>query len=413
MRRLLASLLLCLSPLAMAQPVEMQDAPLRDFVRWYSDQTGQAVAIPADVSGSLTVYAQDVTPDALPDFFEGVLRSNGYQLVPGNPSTVVPLVQQNFLTRIDTPDQGEPLVTRLIGFDNVRASDIAPLVQSYLSSQPGDARAVPPEVLAASNALLVRGQAAAIEELEALVPRIDVSAPQLVINAVIFETTVGDTFDLGVALGRGRGGASVAGGVNTNNLGTSLSVPGGSFGIFDGNVLALAVQALQRDTNAKVLSTPQILTRSGHRGRISVGQNVPFVTGRVTGQAASVDNPFQTIERRDVGVSLDVVPVATPSGLIVMDVQTQADSLSDSIEASDIITNQRSIQTTVQIRSGQTLLLGGLVSDNTSGSPSAGPGLSPLPVVGGLFTYRSTSHDRRRLYVLLQATVLPGVGGAS
>lgn len=226
---------------------------------------------------------------------------------------------------------------------------------------------------------------------------------------MIFETTDGDTFDLGVALGRTTPttGSRVAGGFNTANLGTSLASSGGTFGIFDGDILAFAINALQRDSRSNVLSTPQILTLSGKRGTISIGQNVPFVTGRVTGESADVNSPFQTIERRDVGIRLNVLPVVTASGLVIMDITTSADSLTDSLLASDIITNQRQINTTVQIRSGQTLLLGGLSSQDDRSQVSGVPGLSSVPVAGRLFQNESTSTQRTNLHVLLQATVLP------
>ncbi|WP_340146985.1 hypothetical protein [Halomonas sp. PA16-9] len=134
---------------------------------------------------------------------------------------------------------------------------------------------------------------------------------------------------------------------------------------------------------------------------------MPFVTGRVTGESADVNSPFQTIERRDVGIRLNVLPVVTASGLVIMDITTSADSLTDSLIASDIITNQRQINTTVQIRSGQTLLLGGLSSQDDRTQVSGVPGLSSIPVAGRLFQNESTSNQRTNLHVLLQATVLP------
>ncbi len=228
----------------------------------------------------------------------------------------------------------------------------------------------------------------------------------MLIQAVIFETTDGDTFDLGVALGRASG-SRIAGGFNTASLGNSLATSGASFGIFDGNVLAFAINALERDSSSNVLSTPQILTVSGKRGNISIGQNVPFVTGRVTGESADVNSPFQTIERRDIGIRLNVLPVVTASGLVIMDITTSADSLTDSVLASDIITNQRQINTTVQIRSGQTLLLGGLSSQNDQQQVMGVPGLQSVPLAGRLFQNESNSRQRTNLHVLLQATVLP------
>jgi len=234
---------------------------------------------------------------------------------------------------------------------------------------------------------------------------IDVARQQVLIQSLMFETSVSNGVDLSFAAGSASGG-KVAGGFNTSALGTALSTAGGSFGIFNGNVLALSLQAVKNDSNSKVISTPRILTQSGQSGYISVGQNVPFVTGKVTGEAASVNNPFQTIERRDVGVSLKVTPVVMGNSELVLTIDTKADSLSNQTTASDIITNQRQIQTTVQIKDGQTLLLGGLISSNQFDSDRSVPFMSKIPLIGWLFRSHSDSKDDRTMFVLLTAHVI-------
>lgn len=416
---------------ANATPIQMQDTDIRDFVRWYVEQTDTPLAIHPTATGTLTVYAPNVPDHQLDEFFQGVLSSHGYTILPGNPPTVAPADQRpgtsnthqqtpgvfsapgahdpaNVFANVPTlTPPPEPQATHLFSFDNVRADDIAPLVTSFLTQNAQEGTTIPRvQVLHASNAILAKGPEKQLQQLQGFIPQVDVAHPQLLIQAVIFETTDGDTFDLGVSLGRATG-SRVAGGFNTANLGTSLASSGGTFGIFDGDILAFAINALQRDSRSNVLSTPQILTLSGKRGTISIGQNVPFVTGRVTGESADVNSPFQTIERRDVGIRLNVLPVVTASGLVIMDITTSADSLTDSLLASDIITNQRQINTTVQIRSGQTLLLGGLSSQDDRSQVSGVPGLSSVPVAGRLFQNESTSTQRTNLHVLLQATVLP------
>ena len=405
---LLIGLALTLAGPAIAAPIQMQDTDVRDFIRWYAQETGRPLAIDPRVEGTMTVYAPDVPDHQFDEFVHGVLRAHGYEIVPGNPPTVAPLsdTPRDFTRALAVPQ--EPQATHVMAFDNVRADDIAPLVTTFLNqSSAGSMTPASAQVLHAANALLVNGPAARLEQLQTLLPQFDVAHPQVLIQSIIFETTEGDSFDLGIAFGTSRSDSTIAGGFNTNALGTSLSLPGASFGIFDGNVLALAINALQRDSTANVLSTPQILTLSGQQGLISVGQNVPFITGRVTGESADINNPFQTIERRDIGIRLNVRPVVTASGLIVMDVMTSADSLTDSLLASDIITNQRSINTTVQIQSGQTVLLGGLTAEEDRQQESSVPGLSRIPGVGRAFRSTSTSSQHSKLYVLLQATVLP------
>ncbi|XKE46021.1 hypothetical protein LG302_02540 [Halomonas organivorans] len=395
---------LALATSAHAVPIQMENTDVRDFARWYADHRDIDITFAPGVDGTLTVYAEDVPNADLDTFVDGVLRAHGFEILPGNPPILAPIQgsPDDFTRHLDVPEV--PQATTVLALDNVRADDIAPLVTQYLTrTTSGSTAPAHAQVIHAANALLVNGPAERLEDLERLLPRFDVRHPQVLIQAVIFETNAGDSLDLGVSLGSITS-RPVAGGFNTRNLDAGLSLPGGAFGIFDGDTLALAVSALQRNSSARVLSTPQILSLSGRPGRISVGQNVPIITGRITGEAADIENPFQTIERKDIGVTLAVTPVVTASGLIVMDVQATADSLTESIEAADIITNQRSINTTVQIQSGQTVLLGGLVSEDTTESVSQVPLLGSVPVLGHLFRSTSTSTEHRKLYVLLQAT---------
>ncbi|AWS96976.1 hypothetical protein I6M80_13705 [Citrobacter cronae] len=242
-------------------------------------------------------------------------------------------------------------------------------------------------------------------EIETVLPVIDIPRDQVLIEGLIFETAEGSSFDFSFAAGRSSGG-KIVGGVNTSALGETLSTPGAAFGIFSGNVLGLSIQAVQKDSNSSILSVPHILTMSGEKGYISVGQNVPFITGRATGEAASIDSPFQTIERQDVGVSLTVNPVVTTTQNVIMNIQVRADSVSNDTTASDIITNQRQIETTVSIKDGQTLLLGGLIDNSSRKENQDTPFLSSIPVIGWLFSSTSDESKKQTLYVMIRARVL-------
>ncbi|HGJ5856199.1 hypothetical protein [Arsenophonus nasoniae] len=198
----------------------------------------------------------------------------------------------------------------------------------------------------------------------------------------------------------------MVGGVNTATLGDILSSSGGSFGIFSGNVLGLALTAVQGNKHSKLLSVPRILTLSGKRGLISSGQNVPIVTGKIIGQGVDVKNPFQTIERRDVGISLDVTPVVLNGDSVMLTVKSKADSVSNISNATDIVFNQRSIDTTVQLKNGDTLLIGGLIQHNAVNSTSSVPFISAIPLIGWLFDARSDTKDNTVMYILIRARVL-------
>ena len=403
-----------------AEPVTLNNAPVRSFVQWYSSKTSKPVIVNPDVKGSITVFNADVNNANIDDFFKSVLNANGLVVVAGNP-TVVATPSTKLASQTEEDDsydysndptyeavpQAAPaaapadLTVRNFKLTRVRSSDVLPLAKIFVESNGGGSVIDYP----GNNSLVVSGSARVMPALTDFIMSIDVARQQVLIQSLMFETSVSNGVDLSFAAGSASGG-KVAGGFNTSALGTALSTAGGSFGIFNGNVLALSLQAVKNDSNSKVISTPRILTQSGQSGYISVGQNVPFVTGKVTGEAASVNNPFQTIERRDVGVSLKVTPVVMGNSELVLTIDTKADSLSNQTTASDIITNQRQIQTTVQIKDGQTLLLGGLISSNQFDSDRSVPFMSKIPLIGWLFRSHSDSKDDRTMFVLLTAHVI-------
>lgn len=423
MKKLLASILFLLNFSVFAIPVELNNVPLREFVSWYSKVTGQSVIVSPDVQGAVTVYSADVKREELPQFFTSVLRANGYDLTTGNPGVIRKYSGVNYdysdsftddemdSNSDSTPPVGDffnppkmqvSLITQTYPVNNVRAKDLAPVIDVFLKGDNIAGSKVFP--FDGANILAVTASASQHKELKAFFPSVDVPRTQVLVESVIFETSAADGFDFSFAAGDPDG--RIAGGINTDRLGKVLSSAGGSFGIFNGNILALSIKALETSNKSSLLSMPRILTMSGQPGTFTAGQNVPFVTGRVTGEAASVNNPFQTIERHNVGISLQVVPVVTPAGLLIMDVKTNADSLSDSQVASDIITNTRAISTTVQLKSGQTVLLGGMIDNRENDADSSVPWVSKIPLIGSLFTSKSTNATKRTLYILIRARVV-------
>ncbi|WFQ80611.1 general secretion pathway protein GspD [Xenorhabdus sp. SF857] len=418
MKKLAVNVLLFLSVtfscFAWSEQVELNNASLRDFVAWYSKEAAQAIVITPDVKGEITVYSADVTKENITDFFVSVLRANGYDFFPGEPAIVgkyqpVPeqvesegFYREAFPVLSGGADAAVDLVTRTYKINHVRAKDLAPVIDIYLKS--GRVAGVKAFPFDGANILVVTAPETQHEQLKTVLPDIDVPRDQVLIEGLMFETTEGKAFDFSFSAGSQTG--TVAGGVNTDRLASVLAAAGGSFGVFNGNVLGLSLKAVQKDSSSSVLSVPRILTMSGQRGYISVGQNVPFVTGKVTGEAASVNNPFQTIERHNVGVSLAVTPIVTASDRVIMNINVSADSISSLTGASDIITNQRQIETTVHLESGQTLLLGGLIDDRASNEDSFVPFMSRIPLIGWLFSSESDDSQKRALYVMIHARVL-------
>ena len=272
------------------------------------------------------------------------------------------------------------------------------------------------------NAIVVRGTPATIAAIAGLIDQLDVRRPQVLIEAAIAEITGDAAEQLGIQFGTGQ--AAVFGGVTAGTsftttgvslgsivaalvpgsaalLGTGLSIAGGSRGDF-----SVLVQALGSSTKANLLSTPSITTLDNEPAEIVVGQNVPFRTGSY-GTAGNTLTPFTTIERQDVGLTLRVVPRIHEGDSIRLEVSQEVSSLVGSVSgAADLITNRRSIQTTVLADNGDTIVLGGLISDDRTASRSQVPVLGDIPIVGNLFKSRQVTQTKRTLFVFLRPTIL-------
>jgi len=272
------------------------------------------------------------------------------------------------------------------------------------------------------NAIVVRGTPAVIATISGLIDQLDVRRPQVLIEAAIAEVTSDVAEQLGVQFGAGK--AAVIGGVSggtsfTNSgvslgsivsallpgtgaaLSTGLSIAGGSVGNF-----SVLVQALGSSAKANLLSTPSITTLDNEPAEIVVGQNVPFRTGSY-GTAGNTLTPFTTIERQDVGLTLRVVPRIHEGDSIRLEVSQEVSSLVGAVSgAADLITNRRSIQTTVLADNGDTIVLGGLISDDRTTVKSQVPVLGDIPVLGNLFKSRQTERVKRTLFVFLRPTIL-------
>ena len=186
-----------------------------------------------------------------------------------------------------------------------------------------------------------------------------------------------------------------------SGLASGLTLGAGSdnFGIL--------VQALSQSTQANLLSTPSITTTDNKAATIVVGQNVPFRTGSFATDGNTA-TPFTTIERRDVGITMQVLPRVTSNGIVRLDISQEVSSLVNAnVEgAVDLVTNRRLIETTVQAQDGGTIVLGGLITDDSRNAKGKVPGLGDAPLIGGLFRSRSEDSTRRTLFVFLRPTVI-------
>ncbi|HKJ77319.1 MAG TPA: type II secretion system secretin GspD, partial [Gammaproteobacteria bacterium] len=276
-----------------------------------------------------------------------------------------------------------------------------------------------------TNALVVNAPPTLMRDLGAVIRKLDVRRAQVFVEAVIAEVSTDKTKELGVQWAYdGSNSSQPVGVINFGGSGSGLTNlladppvigDGISLALGDTDLAgngargAVLLRALAGDADTNVLSTPNLVTMDNEEAEIVVGQNVPFITGSYTsaGGGSTPDNPFQTIERRDVGLTLRVKPQINEGDAVKLEVEQEVSSLtSASTGASDVVTNKRSLKTTVMVDDGQAVVLGGLIDDTLRESIQKVPGLGDLPVVGGLFSYKQTSKVKRNLMVFLRPVIL-------
>ena len=272
------------------------------------------------------------------------------------------------------------------------------------------------------NAVVVRARAEVQSDLAQLIAQLDQRRPQVLIEAAIVEISGDISQQLGVQFGFGTatppGGFAATSfsptGPTLANILTVLGSParlgtspaGLSVALARGDEFGILIQALASSSQANLLSTPSITTLDNQPAEIVVAQNVPFRTGSFLTEGG-IDNPFTTIERQDVGLTLRVVPRVSEGNVVQLEVSQEVSSLVGSVAgAADLITNRRLIQTTVLADNGGTIVLGGLIADDRNSVDSEVPGLGRVPVLGRLFGSESRNLTKRTLFVFLRPTIL-------
>jgi general secretion pathway protein D len=216
----------------------------------------------------------------------------------------------------------------------------------------------------------------------------------------------------GTNFNRGQGGNIIDGSANLGSLREGLNI-----GVVKGqvtlpgigtvaNIVALA-RALEADTNANILATPNLLTLDNEESKIVIGQNIPILTGQYaqTGSTATV-TPFQTIERKDIGLTLRVKPQISEGGTVRLQIFQEVSSIQSVTNVAGVILNKRSIESTVLVDDGQMIVLGGLIQDSISTNTEKVPLLGDLPLLGALFRYDTRKQTKTNLMVFLRPVVL-------
>ena len=339
---------------------------------------------------------------------------------------------------LDAPASGRGN-THVIYLKNASAENLVAVLESSLKNasetQGGNiARNVSIKADPETNALVVTATQSDFTILEQVIRKLDVRRLQVYVEALIAEVDTRTTQEIGVQFGVGDGvrsdrrgvvGATSLGTVPGTTLAEVLANPlaagaGLSLGYVDGiitlpdgtevhNLNALA-KALEGQSDANVLSTPNILTMDNEEAEITVGQNVPFITGAFSqiNQGTAVENPFQTIQRKDVGLTLRIKPQITEGSAIKMEIYQEVSNVAQRGEARDIVTNTRSLSTTIVAENNQMVVLGGLIQDDVSNNVQKVPLLGDVPLLGQLFRYKNRTRKKTNLLVFLRPQVIRG-----
>ena len=284
-----------------------------------------------------------------------------------------------------------------------------------------------------TNSLIISAPEAQYRQLLGVIDKLDARRAQVYVESLIAEISADKTAELGV---QWQGVIGSAGGAAVGLLGTNFGIGGANIiglsqGLASGVVapstgvnfgyvsrvngaptLGLLARFLESSGEANVLSTPNLVTLDNHEAKIVIGQNVPFVTGQYTSNNAANGsvNPFQTVERKDVGLTLRVKPQISDNGTVKMQIFQEVSRLdAASVNSSaGLITQKRSIESNVLVEDGSIVVLGGLLQDDFGTGEEKVPGLGDLPILGGLFRAETKVRKKTNLMIFLRPVVLRG-----
>ncbi len=303
------------------------------------------------------------------------------------------------------------------------------------ASQPQAAAAAsaPPGIIqadAATNSIIITAPDAIYNNVRAALDKLDVRRAQVYVEAVIAEVSVSKAAEFGIQWqdlnGLNTTTTQPFGGTNFGTVGQNIigisqnpatAAAGLNIGIVKGQVsipgvgqivnVGLLVRALQTDSNTNILSTPTLLTLDNEEASIVIGQNVPFITGSyaVSG-AATTPTPFQTVERHDVGVTLQIRPQISEGGTVRLQIYQEVSSIQDQTNPAGVITNKRAVGSTILVDDGQMVVIGGLIQDTVIDGVQKVPVLGDIPVIGSLFRYKTRSRAKTNLMIFLRPTLV-------
>ncbi|HTF15643.1 MAG TPA: type II secretion system secretin GspD, partial [Burkholderiales bacterium] len=430
--------------------IQVQHASAIDLAELVVRLSGTGVAAPGAVPGVPPTQIAtggdrfSVVPDT---------RTNSILLRSDNPGRIALL--RSLIEKLDVPARAIGS-TRVIYLKHAEATKLVEVLRGMLAGaaagapaqsapsaaggRPGGATPSLIQADEATNSIIINASDTVYNNMRLVIEQLDVRRAQVYVEALIVEMTADATNELGFQWAAARGVRSGAVGAAANfpsanpsiaglaaapaavaaaggPAGLTVAMLGPTITLPDGSTvrgLGALARALQANSQNNILSTPTLLTLDNFQAKIVVGQNVPFVTGSfasattaATGGVAAV-NPFQTIERKDVGLTLRIKPQISEGGAIRLEIFQEVSSVDPTSRsgASDLVTNKRSLETKVVVDDGNTIVLGGLIDNTVKQTQEAIPILGSIPFLGALFRYRQEVRSRTNLMIFLRPVIV-------
>lgn len=390
MIRFMMLLLMALSSSVYAFEANLSGKTLNEFFIVASKAFDKSIIVDPKIDGELRLYQASGAAN-LRDVWFSVMRAHNLSYVES--TTVIRVQMRNQLKA------GNEIVTRTYALSHVTADELIPSLKQSLRVEASlldvpDVTAV--SGIIANSALMVTAPRSMHSGVNQLLGMIDKPQKQIKIRAAIVETLDGSLRDLTVDMAAGAGAVQAA--FKGSMAGFLPIEPNASIKSDD---FSAFIRFIETSDKTELLSRPELTVMHGHEGLISVGQELPFITGSFTTESDSSERPFQTIERKDVGLSLFVQPFIGNDGTIKLKIRQELSRVDKSVEASDIVTSKRQVDTTLTVRSGEVVALGGMTATDSQKVKVKVPILGDIPLLGLLFSSESEKSSKRTLSVVL------------
>jgi len=348
------------------------------------------------------------------------------------------------IAHLDTPLENDSGNTHVIYLKYAKAEDIVKILSGVQKSQATATKGAKAPVPAsksteadiqsdeATNAVIITAGPDVVRRMKSIIRQLDIRRAQVLIESIIAEISNNKSKELGaqfaiagregstgsvpIGIGNFGGTNGILGLLNAADTGNVADAAGSigngitiGVGSNTGTRFAFLLKALNADAATNILSTPSIVTLDNEEAEIVVGQNVPFITGSFTntGTSSGSTNPFQTIERKDVGITLKVTPQINEGNTIKLDIDQEISNLAaSSVATADVITNKRTLKTSVLVEDGEILVLGGLIDDTMRDQEQKIPILGDIPFLGALFRTQTTTKEKQNLMIFMRPKIM-------